>query len=82
MNLAEALAWASSPLLCSLKQLCPNVQLYKEAGCAYLRPRRRANLAFDTQRNKNLFANSVERTRGPARCVDAASGVAGAKFRL
>ena len=43
MNLADALAWAASPLLCSLKQLCPNVQLYEEAGCAYLRPGRRDN---------------------------------------
>jgi hypothetical protein len=43
MNLADALAWAAAPLLCSMKQLCLNVQLYEEAGCAYLRPGRRAN---------------------------------------
>jgi hypothetical protein len=45
------LAWAASPLFCSLKQLCANVQLYEEAGCAYLRPGRRANSALNTQRN-------------------------------
>ena len=81
MNLADALAWAASPLLCSLKQLCPNVQLYEEAGCAYLRPGRRANSGSIRRVTKPLLATSAKPTRRSTLRMVTASGVTGESGR-